>query len=233
MVAAARRLGDDAPPDNTQGAQTDDAKAQFKKASSEKLSDIFAGLNEALQELADSGQPLFITPLGSPDSEGATPVRWECNGIPTFDIKEALEAMRMPLYSVEFQAGGPQAESRSTDQKEQAKPGTTVVHAERVVVDDRKMIRILKFENVCAKPMLPISYLNSFPKYYGLHSGIAIMEWVGTAAIQHNIFNGYVMSIKDFGKRIKTMKEAAARLSKINKTAKLEKEHSGKFTVSI
>ena len=275
-----------------------------KEASSEKAKTIYTDLNQALQGLADGGQPLFITPLGPQDSEGNTPIKWECNASPITiefdvlmegpgaipldgkqtvdhlvintndldlkhnatssrgyvfnvvcgrlsllkqvrmeDVIEArnrlglstalLESIGTPLYSVEFKAGGPQTKAQSTNQKEQAKPGTTVVHAERVVVDSQKMIKILKFENVYAKPMLPVSYLNSSTKYYGLHSGITIMEWVGTAAIQHNIFNGYVMSIKDFGKRIKTMKEAAARLSKINKTAKLEKEHSGKFTVSI
>lgn len=209
-----------------------DTNVESKKASSDKAKTIYADLNEALQELADSGQPLFITPLGPPDSEGVTPVRWECNGIPTFDIKEALESMGMPLYSVEFREGGPQAKAQSTDRREPIRPGTTVVHAERIVVNDKKLIKILSIENVQTKQDLPAEYISSYPNYYRIQASNSI-SMVESASRSMSIGDYVILSIDNFDQIIKTMKEASTRLSKINKTAKLEKEHSGKFTVSI
>ena len=275
-----------------------------KEVSSDEAKTIYAGLNEVLQELADSGQPLFITPLGPPDSEGNTPIKWECNASPITlkfdvltegpdaipldgkqtvdhlvintnnldrkynltssrgyvfnvvcgrlsllkqvrmeDVIEArnrlglstalLESIGMPLYSVEFKAGSPRAKAQSTNQKEQAKPGTTVVHAERVVVDNKKMIKILKFEDVQLLSNLPNKYTASQPIYCWFRSGIELKYYDHPHTIHQNVLPGDTLSLKEFGQMIKTMKEAAARLSKINKTAKLEREHSGKFTVSI
>lgn len=276
----------------------DDAKAKFKQASSEKLSDIFAGLNEALQELADSGQPLFL--CGLPGSDGVSQVLCEYHVPPIDVVKEALETPtekidgHLPLngqQTVDYLvgltndlAGQPvhrgstlgyifncaigrlglsktlhvvdviEARKRlglptvliesvaqcrdPTHQKEPAKQGTTVVHAERVVVDNRKMIKILKFGNIVYMKTLPKDYLEGLPKFYrcnGWHKELIMLhETIGaTNTLAYSVSPGTIMSLKDFGQMIKTMKESGVRLAKISKTAKLEKEHSGKFTVSI
>lgn len=124
----------------------------------------------------------------------------------------------------------------SADTLEAPKPGTTVVHAERVVVDDKKMIKILKFENVHSANEVPVSYLKKSP-YYILERDIStkyILLTISDYLIDSMVIKvDDLISIKDFGQMIKTMKEAGVRLAEINKTAKLEKEHSGKFTVSI
>lgn len=128
----------------------------------------------------------------------------------------------------------------TTHQKKPIKPDITVVHAERVVVDDKKMIKILEFENVAYMKDLPDEYLSEAPTFYkcnpprNIKANVMFHEQIDSSnTLSYSISHDNIMSIKEFGQMIKTMKEASARLTKINKTAKLEKEHSGKFTVSI
>jgi hypothetical protein len=167
--------------------------------------------DQAFQNLSDADIfPIFIIPVGPPDSDGATPVRWE--RIIFDDSVDTLETPAKP------------------------KPGTTVVHAERVVVDNKKMIKILKFNNVYSANKVTVDYLKE-PPYYIRERDISteyILLTPSDDLLDNTVIKeGDIMSLKNFGKMIKTMKEAGARLAKINKTAKLEKEHSGKFTVSI
>ena len=284
-----------------EGQVEDTAQAEFKQKSSKKLDDIFTYLNQALQELADSGKPLVLIPFESPGPE------WGCYAPPLDDLKEVfkvppeepdanipcdgkqtvdhlvlntndldlkqhatlsrgyifnivcgklgmLKSLRtedviearkrlgLPTVLIESVTqvnkpkpslpGSPDSSSLGMI-KTPTKPGTTVVHAERVVVNNKKMIMILNFENIEKFDELPIEYKSSFPNFYKSASGIALLAKSDKSAKANAIYAGDIMSPTNFDKMINTMKEAAAQLSKINKTAKLEKEHSGKFMVEI
>lgn len=127
------------------------------------------------------------------------------------------------------------AQCKNTAQpKKPIKPSTTVVHAERVVVDNKKMIKILKFENVAHAADLPDTYHMGVPKFYRNSTGIVLYQLANDlTTVVVDMLPSNVFILEGFDQMIIAMKEAAARLSKINKTVKLEKEHSGKFTVSI
>ena len=156
---------------------------------------------------------IFIIPDDMSFNVGCIPITWKSDASP-FDHNDPCDLSLV----------GP---------KEQTKPGTTVVHAERVVVDDKKMIKILKFENVVLRFDLPHEYFSSQPCCWKYREGVEIKYYDAPHTIHQSVLPCDILSIKEFGKMIKTMKEAGVRLSKINKTAKLEREHSGKFMVSI
>ena len=282
--------------------------------SSKKLETIYTDLNQALQDSADNGRPLFLMPFRQLiTAKEITPIQWDSNASPLDDLENVfkippkepdndipcdgqqtvdflvnttkdlasvhnkhtrgyifnsmcgslstLKTLRITdVIKARKQLGLPTQLIKSvalcrdpTQQKKQTKPslpgspnssslgmiktptkpGTTVVHAEHVVINDEKMIMILDFKNIVKFDELPIEYKSSFPNFYEHGSGIALLAKSGKFIKTNVIYTGSTMSQKHFDKMIYTMKEAAARLSKINKTAKLEKEHSGKFMVEI
>ena len=142
--------------------------------------------------------------------------------LPILWLAEARSQLGLPVHAVSIQ---PVAQ----------KPNSTItkVHAERVVVDNKKMIKILKFENVCLLSDLPHEYTSHSPSYCWFRQGVELHYSTRQISILRIVLPSDILSLKAFGKMIKTMKEAGVRLSKINKTAKLENEHSGKFMVSI
>ena len=156
-----------------------------------------------------------------------------------FYVPESMGVPSSDELRIKTKVSGPQVESSPTYPGSESmirpkpKPSTTVVHAERVVVDNKKMIKILKFENVRTKDSLPSTYLRGFPVFYTLGAYVVLSRTNGDLIGTKQFYENDVLSCNDFDQMIKTMKEAAARLTKINKTAKLEREHSGKFTVSI
>lgn len=245
--------------------QEDDAKAKFKQESSEKLSDIFSGLNEALQDLADSGQPLVLIPFELPESEGATPIgiteydltHRKISRLSTHDLWEFINLVsdsRSDSETLGHTFGRVRRETHkffkmnpidihdawtqlAEMQGNKPKPGTTVVHAERVVVDNKKMIKILRFDNVEYAHNLPKEYTDKSPHFYvrpgSPKDGVWLSLLINNDTFSFDIMPGDKMYVADFNRRISAMKDAGARLTKINKTAKLEREHRGKFTVSV
>ena len=172
--------------------------------------DTYTELNKALQDLSDNNLPLFLMPFRQVITvKERTPTQWNSDTSPADDLKEMF--------------------------KEPIKQDTTVVHAERVVVDDKKMIRILNVTGLHKGRDLPNEYIMGAPSFVDsiMPNTDVFIHPTNRFQDNCNVSYGDIMSLKDFGQMIKTMKEAAARLSKINKTAKLEREHSGKFTVSI
>jgi len=106
------------------------------------------------------------------------------------------------------------------------------VVAERVVVDNRKMIKIIEFRNVVEYGALPKKYRCGYPRF-STSTMFPHLTIISENHKIHHVKSGDILCQTEFNQLINTMKKAEVRLTEINKKAKLEKEYSGKFTVNI
>jgi len=106
------------------------------------------------------------------------------------------------------------------------------VIAEGVVFNGKKMIKIIGFSSIVEFLDLPSEYINESPRF-SMSQDPPIMIVVDNVDNFYHLSPGKCYMPDKFEHIITTMKQAGVRLTAINKKLKLEKEHSGTFTVKI
>lgn len=176
--------------------------------------------------------------------EEITPIEWSHTEIPIFNISGQLESMGISTtdeVKIKTKVSGPQVvdppiyPGSKSMSRPKPKQGITKVHAERVVVNNRKMIKILDITGCLKGSDLPNEYIMGAPLFTNsiIHNVDLFIHPTDQFTDNCKVRIGDIMPTKEFDQMIKTMKEAAQRLTNINKKIKLKHEHSGKFTVSI